>query len=146
MLLVLRPNLVLLRTDVLQSYLSVSFASNSASPCLRNTAFFILLRYQKSRGTSHYTALIMIQIVDLGKSKWLEMMYIHHFAWTHRISSFKTSCKVQLSSSWLQNEGVIMIRSTHIIIFTNPSARAGYDTRSIFKRSLTCLNSEFSFS
>ena len=34
-----------------------------------------------------------------------------------------------------------------IIIFINPSARAGYDTRSIFfKRSLTGLNSEFSFS
>ena len=32
------------------------------------------------------------------------------------------------------------------IIFTNPSASAGYDTRSIFKRSLTGLNSEFSFS
>ena len=30
--------------------------------------------------------------------------------------------------------------------FTNPSARAGYDTRSIFKQSLTGLNSEFSFS
>ena len=28
----------------------------------------------------------------------------------------------------------------------NPSARAGYDTRSIFKRRLTGLNSEFSFS
>ena len=28
----------------------------------------------------------------------------------------------------------------------NPFARAGYDTRSIFKRSLTGLNSEFSFS
>ena len=28
----------------------------------------------------------------------------------------------------------------------NPSARAGYDTRSIFKRSLTGLYSEFSFS
>ena len=27
-----------------------------------------------------------------------------------------------------------------------PSARAGYDKRSIFKRSLTGLNSEFSFS
>ena len=27
----------------------------------------------------------------------------------------------------------------------NPSARAGYDTRSIFKRSLTGFNSEFSF-
>ena len=32
------------------------------------------------------------------------------------------------------------------ILFTNPSARAGYDMRSIFKRSLTGLNSEFSFS
>ena len=32
------------------------------------------------------------------------------------------------------------------LIFTNPSARAGYDTRSISKRSLTGLNSEFSFS
>ena len=29
-----------------------------------------------------------------------------------------------------------------VIIFTNPSARAGYDTRSIFKSSLTGLNSE----
>ena len=28
----------------------------------------------------------------------------------------------------------------------NPSARAGYDTRSVFKRSLAGLNSEFSFS
>ena len=34
----------------------------------------------------------------------------------------------------------------HLILFTNPSAQAGYDTRSIFKRSLTGLNSEFSFS
>ena len=33
-----------------------------------------------------------------------------------------------------------------VIIFTNPTARAGYDTRSIFKRSLPGLNSEFSFS
>ena len=28
----------------------------------------------------------------------------------------------------------------------NPSARAGYDTKSIFKRSLTGLDSKFSFS
>ena len=32
------------------------------------------------------------------------------------------------------------------IIFTNPSAWTGYDSMSIFKRSLTGLNSEFSFS
>ena len=31
------------------------------------------------------------------------------------------------------------------IIFTNPSAQAGYDTRSIFKWILGGLNSEFSF-
>ena len=31
-------------------------------------------------------------------------------------------------------------------MFTNPSSRAGYDTRSIFKWSLTGFNSEFSFS
>ena len=29
-----------------------------------------------------------------------------------------------------------------LVLFTNPSARAGYDTRSVFKRSLTGLNSE----
>ena len=33
-----------------------------------------------------------------------------------------------------------------LYIFTNPSTRGGYDTRSIFKWSLTGLNSEFSFS
>ena len=32
------------------------------------------------------------------------------------------------------------------IIFTNPSGRTGYDTRSIFKRSLTGFNLEFFFS
>ena len=32
-----------------------------------------------------------------------------------------------------------------MILFTNPSARVGYDTRSIFKQSLTGLKSEFSF-
>ena len=31
------------------------------------------------------------------------------------------------------------------IYIPNPSTRAGYDTRSIFKWSLTGLNSEFSF-
>ena len=31
----------------------------------------------------------------------------------------------------------------YLSIFTNPSARAGYDTSSIFKRSFTGLNSVF---
>ena len=33
-----------------------------------------------------------------------------------------------------------------LVLFTNPSTLAGYDTRSIFKQSLTGLKSEFSFS
>ena len=45
----------------------------------------------------------------------------------------------------LQSMGQIELFDIYHIIFTNPSARAGYDTRSIFKRSLTGLNSEFSF-
>ena len=39
-----------------------------------------------------------------------------------------------------------VFESLTFIIFTNPYALAGYDTRAIFKRSLTGLNSEFSFS
>ena len=42
--------------------------------------------------------------------------------------------------------GVLFHWLTSVVLFTNPSARAGYDTRSIFKRSLTGFNSEFSFS
>ena len=38
------------------------------------------------------------------------------------------------------------VKKHQLTTFTNPSARAGYETRSIFKRSLTGLNSEFSFS
>ena len=55
------------------------------------------------------------------------------------------------------DSAVVCMVSTRVLIsnfqffinvnpFTNPSARVGYDTRSIFKRSLTGLNSEFSFS
>ena len=36
--------------------------------------------------------------------------------------------------------------NVNVILFTNPSAMARYDTRSVLKWSLTGLNSEFSFS
>ena len=59
-----------------------------------------------------------------------------------------TRCTCFLIDGWV--EGQCYIRNykpdISIIIFTNPSARAGYDTRSIFQQSLTGLNSEFSFS
>ena len=40
----------------------------------------------------------------------------------------------------------LSVPSFSLSYLPNPSARAGYDTRSVFKRSLTGLNSEFSFS
>ena len=42
--------------------------------------------------------------------------------------------------------GLYAAEQSEFAIFTNPSARAGYDTKTIFKRNLTGLNSEFSFS
>ena len=50
--------------------------------------------------------------------------------------------------TWVQilDEAICISHGANHIIFTNPSAQAGYDTRSFFKRSLTVLSSEFSFS
>ena len=48
--------------------------------------------------------------------------------------------------SFAESQSVVHDRDRWQVLFTNPSAGAGYDTRSIFKRSLTGLNSEFSFS
>ena len=53
---------------------------------------------------------------------------------------FSYTLEIELSA--LEQEQVNMF----VTIFTNPSARAGYGTMSIFKQSLTGLNSEFSFS
>ena len=49
-----------------------------------------------------------------------------------------------LNYRWYKKLSIILLLI--IIIFTNSSARAGNDTRSISKRSLPGLNSEFSFS
>ena len=65
------------------------------------------------------------------------------YAGVHRSTSLMSS------SLLLQQCPACLVRLAWIvflIIFINPSARAGCDTRSIFKRSLTGLNSEFSFS
>ena len=51
----------------------------------------------------------------------------------------------QFSNKYVHNLFQIMFDNQGSL-FINPSARAGYDTMSIFKRSLTGLNSEFSFS
>ena len=57
-----------------------------------------------------------------------------------KVKGYLIHCKV---IRWSRNFALV---ARNLILFTNPSARVGYDTRSIFKRSLTGLNSEFSFS
>ena len=52
-----------------------------------------------------------------------------------------------LFSKYVKLFYILYISQTiYLLYLPNPSARAGYDTKSIFKRSLTGLNSEFSFS
>ena len=58
--------------------------------------------------------------------------------------------EVNVNYRCLPKEKIILKNNYYLLLlfflFTNPFARAGYDTSSIFKRSLTGLNSEFSFS
>ena len=60
---------------------------------------------------------------------------------------FKADPIVMVSKKYSKLPSIPYQEPHNQILFTNPSARAGYDTRSIFfKRSLAGLNSEFSFS
>ena len=74
-LLVLRPKLVLLLTDVLQSYLSTSL-SVTASTCLRITASFILPRYRKSRSSSHHTTVPKSLVLE--NDTWNHILYTNY--------------------------------------------------------------------
>ena len=60
-----------------------------------------------------------------------------------------TKTKNHPGTYWDKLRNILKRNPNHLYtftIFTNPSARLGYDTKSIFKRRLTGLNSEFSFS
>ena len=55
--------------------------------------------------------------------------------------------QIRRIANMLMKHSLILISHSSIDpLFINPSPRAGYDTRSIFKQSLTDLNSEFFFS
>ena len=70
----------------------------------------------------------------------------------HENDKDATCCYEQILEAAPYKTAALLLLTSHFtnhpskILFTNPSARAGYDTRTIFKRSLTGLNSEFSFS
>ena len=74
----------------------------------------------------------------LGNKKFLFIAIYLNSSLTRKNSTYRTVWLYKLcTNTWLR---------LSLIIFTNPSARAGYDSKSIFKRSLTGLNSQFSFS
>ena len=101
------------------------------------------------------------KIIRFSKT-WLIDKSLWIFTVLKLIYSFGMSITIQPPCLWgveyadcISNRGLITLLSrvawfcllfNGISIFTNPSAREGYDTRSIFKRSLTGLKSEFSFS
>ena len=72
------------------------------------------------------------------KKKWKEKQLYGYFK--------QQTGEIVYEKTWLWKGNLQRVSESLLIIFTNPSAQAGYDTRSIFKRSLTGLNSEFSFS
>ena len=80
------------------------------------------------------------------KFQFLAKFPVNHFSHPV-ISTFIFPLHHFATSAYVINGFVsITTLSCCIFIFTNPSTWAGYDTRSIFKQSLTGLNSEISFS
>ena len=121
-------------------------------------------RCYHSRSEWTWGAMARMGYSTLPKSPWLEPH--HQIVYQCRIQDtgwggvFYPSAAMQLVYStalpaWAmdsEKESTKSVLSAQIdnddsvTIFTNPSTQAGYDTRSIFKWSLTGLNSEFSFS
>ena len=76
---------------------------------------------------------------------WQNMMdFIEGFLWI--TLSFSIFLLPIISQGLFDRRLVSIHGSWHIYVFTNSPARVGCDTRSVFKRSSTTLNSEFSFS
>ena len=148
------------RTVGVTSEVDLTTDRDLAEPlCLRKMTSFIATQYRKSCGTSHYTTQI-VKVLAI-QAKFLEpSVYWTVINCTSNIykkiflAAFMTlwpNSNSLSKSSWIRQSCTLSVWLTvpswiEVILFTNPSARAGYDTRSIFKRSLTGLNSEFSFS
>ena len=97
-------------------------------------AFFCFARWQSPLFSSFFFFFFFLTMTRFGR--------LPEIRWSVFISNSQRSLCVSFSRTYFG----LCIYHLLLSIFTNPSARAGYDTRSIFKRSLTGLNSEFSFS
>ena len=117
--------------------------------------------FRTHSGLCTYHFIICSNLNFLHNSRWITLKpclskniilihlnpYTCGLVWFLCLMTYKTSLVISCQShpsSWTVLEEFRRIWG--LILFTNPSARAGYDTRSIFKRILTGLNTEFSFS
>ena len=82
---------------------------------------------------------ILIRYICCKKSQLCDKQILHQITLESNVVSGPKNLKLFLE--FLESDPF-----EFMILFTNPSVRAGYDTRTIFKRSLTGLNSVFSFS
>ena len=92
-------------------------------------------------------------VLNSHPSNWLNLMclFTQDKSWLNYMTKKQNTKKKQLNNLFCNTATKKRDKKqvwvlTIFIIFTNPSARTGYVTRSIFKRSLTGLNSEYSFS
>ena len=91
------------------------------------------------------------QTGDISRLEGTSLKLVDKFTYLgSSISSTEKDIETRLMKAWTAIDRLSIIWKSDLtdkmILFTNPSAWAGYDTRSIFKRSLTGFNSEFSFS
>ena len=91
-------------------------------------------QYQSSTNIS-YSALFLIKKIFIPHIQYLK----------DKCNKTLKLLRIIAHKDWGADQHTLLKLYRTLILFTNPSARAGYDTRSIFKRSLTGLNSEFSF-
>ena len=81
---------------------------------------------------------------------WQSKQWYSNFVYHARLDALKNYMRIICEFLFIHMTMYIIIfkgfASSCYSYLPNPSAQAGYDTRSIFKRSLTGLNSEFSFS
>ena len=130
--------------------------------CQTSSIFWIIPRTQKRGSTWPFSVSLLLFLRVASQSYNVTKSFRSKSSWPYwparllvgRWINFSFSfCRIphkwskeSQSYSEYENTGGREFLYFYNILFTNPSARAGYDTRSIFKRSLTCLNSEFSFS
>ena len=135
---------------ILLIYLSVSFVIISRVSTIKIVVFkvphifcyiFLVFVFNYSFVFSDCNSLAMRNHLEGMNFPLLFLIPFHHL-----LSSIFLSVWIAKSQRGVASLNCVIGSDWCLSYLPNPSARAGYDKRSVFKRSLTGLNSEFSFS